>query len=58
MWALHAGECAAQVGEGLYRLKGLSGYRYLHLVVLVSWSLLKHYFGLLGADGETKAVAG
>ena len=51
-----AGECATEVGEGLYRLKGLSVHQYLWFVVLISWSWLKHPFGLFGADGETKVV--
>ena len=42
-----AGECAAQVGNGLYRLKGL-------------WGLSVHrcFQPFYSADGETKVVAG
>ena len=50
--------CAAQVGEGLYRLEGLSVHRDLWLMVLVSWSWLEHHLSRLGVDGEAEVVAG
>ena len=53
-----AGEGAAQVGESLYRLEGLSVHLYLWLLVLVPWSWLKHHVSLLGADGKTEVVTG
>ena len=53
-----AGACTTQVCEGLYHLKGLAVHWYLWLMALVSRSWLKHYFGLFGADGKTKVVAG